>query len=719
MNAAAPEACLWPLDRREELGARLGAVAGIANPGPADRFELAYADVASGLSARARVEAPAVLRVGAGAGALLGVVTYTGSQVRLLSPDGGVVSCDVATLSALLRAPAEAPLHAALEDTARRAGFEGARAAIVRDGLLLAALGAQRVAEGTRLRPASPSLPAALRAAGIGGRLVAAATGYVAQLALLVALWWMVGARAVAAGDLELGSGWILVVGALVVARLMAAFAAGRVAIDGGAVLRERLLHGIFALDAERTRRAGIGQLMGAIVDSEAIESLALGGGLAAAVGLFELITGLSIAACGIAAGWHLAFAAFWTLVALALGARVQKALRAWTVQRLVLTHDLVERMVGQRTVVAQEPPELHHRQEDRALGAYAIAGRALDGAVARLTVLVPRGWLIAAVAILATHLDDLSSRPGAFAASLGGILFVYSALRKLTQAWPSLGAAAIAARNVAPLFAGGEAGIEKSTLGGSSGSPADERRRAKPVVAHANVGGPLPSTAVDQRQTAVPPAERWPSAIPEVPLIAARDLAFRYPGRSESVLSGCNFEIRRGDRILLEGPSGGGKSTLGALLCGLREPTSGDLRYDGVDWDVLGTLAWRARVGAAPQFHENHVFSASLLFNLLLGRAWPPRPEDVAEAEAVCRELDLGPLLARMPSGLEQLVGESGWQLSHGERSRLYIARSLLQPLTVRVLDESFAALDPETLERALACVLRRAQTLLVIAHP
>jgi ATP-binding cassette, subfamily B, bacterial len=112
-------------------------------------------------------------------------------------------------------------------------------------------------------------------------------------------------------------------------------------------------------------------------------------------------------------------------------------------------------------------------------------------------------------------------------------------------------------------------------------------------------------------------------------------------------------------------------------------------------------------------------VFSASFVFNLLLGRAWPPRREDIAEAEAVLRELDLGPLLERMPSGLEQLVGDSGWQLSHGERSRLFIARSLLQPLDVRVLDESFAALDPETLERALACVLRRAETLVVIAHP
>jgi ATP-binding cassette subfamily B protein len=84
-----------------------------------------------------------------------------------------------------------------------------------------------------------------------------------------------------------------------------------------------------------------------------------------------------------------------------------------------------------------------------------------------------------------------------------------------------------------------------------------------------------------------------------------------------------------------------------------------------------------------------------------------------------LCIELGLGPLLSRMPGHLRQIIGETDWQLSHGERSRLFIARSLLQPLDVRVLDESFAALDPETLERALTCVLRRAETLVVIAHP
>ena len=78
-----------------------------------------------------------------------------------------------------------------------------------------------------------------------------------------------------------------------------------------------------------------------------------------------------------------------------------------------------------------------------------------------------------------------------------------------------------------------------------------------------------------------------------------------------------------------------------------------------------------------------------------------------------------MGDLIKRMPAGLQQMLGESGWRLSHGERSRLYIARALLQNADLMILDESFAALDPETLALSLRCVLRRAPTLMVIAHP
>ena len=71
------------------------------------------------------------------------------------------------------------------------------------------------------------------------------------------------------------------------------------------------------------------------------------------------------------------------------------------------------------------------------------------------------------------------------------------------------------------------------------------------------------------------------------------------------------------------------------------------------------------------------------------------------------------------MPADMLRAAGELGWQLSHGEKSRLYIALALLQDAELVVLGKSFAALDPENLSRAVAYVRRHAKTLLVIAHP
>jgi ATP-binding cassette subfamily B protein len=119
-----------------------------------------------------------------------------------------------------------------------------------------------------------------------------------------------------------------------------------------------------------------------------------------------------------------------------------------------------------------------------------------------------------------------------------------------------------------------------------------------------------------------------------------------------------------------------------------------------------------------APQFYANHIFSASLAYNLLLGRAWPASADELDAAEAVCREVGLGPLLDRMPLGLDQPVGETGWQLSHGERARVFLARVLLQEPAMMILDETFAALDPETVSLAMESVLSRPSAVVVIAH-
>jgi ABC-type multidrug transport system fused ATPase/permease subunit len=83
-----------------------------------------------------------------------------------------------------------------------------------------------------------------------------------------------------------------------------------------------------------------------------------------------------------------------------------------------------------------------------------------------------------------------------------------------------------------------------------------------------------------------------------------------------------------------------------------------------------------------------------------------------------VCADLGLGELLARMPAGIEQIVGESGWQLSEGERSRVFLGRALLSGAGLVVLDECFAALDPDSLDRAWTALRRRVSTVVMVAH-
>ncbi|MCK6524761.1 ATP-binding cassette domain-containing protein [Myxococcota bacterium] len=265
-----------------------------------------------------------------------------------------------------------------------------------------------------------------------------------------------------------------------------------------------------------------------------------------------------------------------------------------------------------------------------------------------------------------------------ALALGVGGVLLAQGALLGVNTSLDGLVAAAVSWRAIQPLA---------------------EAARAAPQLGDLRVS----------------PAAPRPGEL----LLRAQGLRFTWPGRPRPTLDDVQVSLYAGDRVLLGGPSGGGKSTFAAMLSGQRPPDAGLLLLRGLDLGTLGEGRWRGAAVAAPQFHENYVFTHSLAFNLLLGGEWPAERHALEQARALLEELGLGPLLAKMPAGLSQFVGESGWQLSHGERSRVYLARALLQGADLVILDESFAALDPATLRRCLDVAQRRAGTLIVIAHP
>jgi ATP-binding cassette subfamily B protein len=507
---------------------------------------------------------------------------------------------------------------------------------------------------------------------------------FAAEYFLLILSWWLIG-LSVLSGHLDHGwlLAWALILLTLVPFRVLSTWLQGVLAVNGGAIFRQRLLFGALRLRPEEIRHKGVGQFLGEVMESEALELLVLLVGFQGLTAAIELIAAEIVLSQGVGRGVELILLPLWLAVTLFLGMRYFRQRQRWTEARLSMTNDLTERMVGHRTRLAQEAPQHWHDDEDEALARYLEASEEMDGAAVQLTAVVPRGWLLVGMLGLTSAFVGSHGSNIALAISLGGILLAYRALKRLSSGLISLADAVIAWQQVSPLFqAAGRAQLH--------GSPA------------------IALTSVAETD------ENGAHAVME-----AHELVFRYQDRGEPVLKGCSLIVRRGDRLLLEGSSGGGKSTLTSLLVGLRVPQSGLLLLHGLDRQTLGDEGWRKRVVSAPQFHENHVLTETFAFNLLMGRRWPPHEEDMREATTICSELGLEPLLSKMPAGMLQMVGDTGWQLSHGERSRVYIARALLQDAEVMIFDESFAALDPENVRLALECVLRRARTLLVVAHP
>jgi ATP-binding cassette subfamily B protein len=660
---------LWPASRLGDAVAALSRASRVGNIElEALATEISYAD----FERRLPTLGPALLHFPDEDGFLAILANGT-----LLSPDHKKAWMDLSSIRAARCSEMESPVLKQIQETLEQAEVPPSKQARARQAIL------RERFRGTSIRgiwllrlPPGANFWLQLRQARIPQHLFALGAAHAIQYVLWIVAWWLVG-RSVLSG--QTGQNWLvlwaLLLLSLVPIRVLITWLQGQIAIGAGAKLKQRLFYGALRLEPDSIRHQGAGQLLGRVIESEAVEALALSGGFLGLVAIIELVIAIFVLGWGAGGAPQAACLVGWLAITGIVAWQYFRRNRSWTDIRLAMTHDLVENMVGHRTRLAQLPPDRWHEGEDEALERYLKVSKVMDASTTALIAAVPRGWLVVGLISLTPAFIVDATSTARMAIAVGGMLLAYRALKRLTAgAWQVAGAA-VAWERVSVLY-------RSATRPELPGSPDISPVANSPVV------------------------------------VDARDLVYRYHERHEPVLRGCSVRIHAGDRLVLEGPSGGGKSTLVSILTGLREPDAGKLLIDGFDLRTLGSERWRQRIAAAPQFHENYVLAETFAFNLFMGRRGNLVPADLEQAEIICQELGLTDLLARMPAGMMQMVGETGWQLSHGERSRLYIARALLQDPEVVVLDESFAALDPENLQRAMECVVKRARSLLVIAH-
>jgi ATP-binding cassette subfamily B protein len=620
---------------------------------------------------------PLILRVRVGETLRLIGLIGGSRHVLVVTAHGRLHRLKRLELRALVCSAAEANTGRAVDAFLDRARLRGRPLARARRALLLRQGGGQIVADAWLLQAAGGSVLADYWRAGVVHQFGTYVGAYTLHYFALIGAWSVVGLWALR-GSFATGwfSEWLLLLATVVVLSAYCRWAAGVISVRVNAVIKKRLLEGALTVNSDRLRTEGMSHLFGRVLESNTIQTALVDGAFGVAVATIEAVFAVAILSVGASGAPHALLFIAWVVLLGGVHWVGYRHRRRSTEQRVHLTHGLVEKMVGNRTRLAQQDPTHWHDGEDEELCHYHEAARLTDtnGMVAEITG--ARTWMIASAVMLVPALMAGASVIDV-AIAVGGMLLAESALLRYLPAGTAVVEGLVAWRNVSDLLQ-------------SPQEPRDEN----------NV--PISDAAAESG-----------------PVIECHEITYHHNGRATPVISDCTLVIRSGDRVLIEGESGSGKSTLCALLAGSREPDSGLVLLHGLDRRTVGSTVWRRHVAAALQFHENHVFTESFAFNLLMGRRWPPTAADLAEAHAVCTELGLGGLLTRMPAGMFQVIGDYGWQLSHGERSRLFIGRALLQRAEIIILDESFGALDSNTLEQTLQCVMRRAPTLIVVAHP
>ena len=189
-------------------------------------------------------------------------------------------------------------------------------------------------------------------------------------------------------------------------------------------------------------------------------------------------------------------------------------------------------------------------------------------------------------------------------------------------------------------------------------------------------------------------------------------DVHFGY--KETEVLHGISFQTKPGTMTAIVGPSGSGKSTIAKLMAGFWDVTSGSVRFGGQDIRQIPFEQLMGEISYVAQ--DNFLFDKSIRENIRMGN---PAATD-EEVEAAAKAANCHDFIMQLEQGYDTLAGDAGDRLSGGERQRITIARAMLKPASVVILDEATAYADPENealIQQAISKLVA-GKTLIVVAH-
>ena len=235
---------------------------------------------------------------------------------------------------------------------------------------------------------------------------------------------------------------------------------------------------------------------------------------------------------------------------------------------------------------------------------------------------------------------------------------------------------------------------------------------RAGVLAGHAAAAaGRILGAAEGAHPVADPPR---PAALPAGSTLRFEGIGFRWLPDRPAVFDGLTLKIPAGARVAVLGPSGAGKSTLAALALKVAAPEAGRVLLGGVDIAALPAADVRSRIAWLGQ--ATHLFDDTIRANLLLAR---PAADDAA-LWAALDAAQIGETVRALPDRLDTWAGEGGARFSGGQARRLALARALLSPAPLLILDEPCSGLDAPT-ERAFLATLNevaQGRTVILIAH-